>query len=187
MQIFHLHPEAETCAEQYLDGHISKGFIECSQMLSAAAHINGLFSPWKPGPYVLSSPMTQWVAASYDNWFWTLELALALYKEQHHRWGTANKAYNECLHFIVTTNQNAEMAEKLPDGLTSPPLVMPPRYRALNLNVVESYRTYYTFDKGRPNGWKWTNRPEPTWVRDIYDNEERWAKIANWRPERRAA
>lgn len=174
LNLFHVHEDPVECAKAYFDVHVGKILIESCQMLSTAVrhwhklrpgiaredYVNSLYITTHP-----NHPMNVWVRASYENWFWTLEHAIALHEEHQSRFARTHATYGNCLAYLMHESINQLMVQALPYYKTPIPRCMPERYR-VSANVILCYRYYYRYGKDSVFH-RWTYRPEPAWFGDI--------------------
>ena len=143
----------------HVDKHVVKMILETCQMLCTTNHL--VKSNYKP-PYKATHknhPSTIWARTSIDNFKWLCSLGIELCKEYTYRYGKTHK----CENYI----RDMAKDENLPDlpkiSFTTPALAMPDMYKSDN--SVESYRSYYFFEKHHILNWK--KRSEPDWVKEI--------------------
>lgn len=173
LNIFHLHQKPDLCARDYVDVHVRKILIEACQMLSTAVRHAHFQSPSIANVAFVNSlyrathqnhPMNLWVRASYNNWYWTLEHAIALHEEYQSRFSKTNAVYANCLVYLLNDSINKLMAETLPYEFTAIPRCMPDRYK-VSSDPIYCYRLYYKFGKAHVHGW--TYRPRPAWMDEL--------------------
>lgn len=174
MNLFHLHPDPERCAQYYVDSHVGKILIESCQMLSTAicetpGSDDKFDLEYFYKPCYANHPMNRWVRESYDNWYWTLQHALALSREFTYRWFTMHRTHYNCLSALLENDVNQFMFDSLPGRLTQFPLCMPEDYKFYD-DPHWCYRVYYKFGKKHVHGW--TRRDEPEWMEMIPSYEE---------------
>lgn len=146
------------CAVMHADKHVVKMVLETCQIL-CSVHLL-MESSYTP-PYKLTHknhPCNIWARASPENYKWLCELGLELCKEYTFRYGKIHK----CQQYIEAMGVN--VPDSLPDvGWTPPAQAMPDIYRCKD--VIDSYRSYYYFEKFHLLSWK--NRKAPNWVVEI--------------------
>jgi hypothetical protein len=178
MNIFYLHNETQTCAQQHVDKHCVKMILEYAQLLSTAHRVlDGTQSIClsktgrKQTKYILSDqrestlysathvnhPSAIWVRQSVANYIWLSDLLVKLCKEYTHRYGKVHKCERDGL---VKT-----LYEIVPDNIpiksfTEPTPAMPD-YCKVAGDSIKSYRNYYINEKKRMAVWK--TRPTPEW------------------------
>lgn len=152
MNIFVLDKSPEQAAQYHCDKHVVKMPLETAQML-CAVH-------WRYGnepPYALSHPnhpCTLWAGQTVENYRWLVRLGLALCSEYTHRYGKRHGS------------ERVIQLLKLPPlrltarGFTAFAKAMPEQY--ITHDTVESYRTYYQFEKARI--CTWTQRSIPPFM-----------------------
>lgn len=174
LNLFHVHQDPAECARSYFDIHVGKILLEACQMMSTAVrHWHGRNPEIARPDYVNSlylsthqnHPMNVWVRASYENWFWTLEHAIALHEENQSRFSKTHGAFGGCLAYLMHESINQLMVNSLPYAKTPIPRCMPERYR-VSSDAILCYRYYYRYGKD-VRFHRWTFRPEPTWFADI--------------------
>lgn len=175
LNIFHLHPNPEVCAEHYVDIHLGKILIECAQMLSTAVrltpgagdefHLNSFYQATH-----INHPMNVWVRSSYSNWYWTILHAMALSKEYTYRLLKIHGAHGNGLNPLLDDDVNIFMHRNLPYAPTPFPLCIPDHYKFYD-DPHWAYRAYYKFGKSHVH--KWTKRGPPEWM----DQIPRWEEL----------
>lgn len=176
MNIFYLHNDPRTCAQQHVDKHCVKMILEYAQLLSTAHRVlDGTLSTTlsdtgrKRQTYSLADardgvlysathinhPSAVWVRQSSTNYKWLYSLFVELMAEYTHRYGkvhaTDRLAY-----------ELAKLPKNIPQGsFTEPTPAMPDEYK-VNGDSIQSYKNYYLGDKKRMFSWK--NRETPSWV-----------------------
>lgn len=179
LNIFHLHPDPDACARDYVDAHLGKILIECCQMLSTGVHHVDIGVGSDMGTQDLyrsthiNHPMNVWVRSSYENWFWTLLHAFHLSQEYTYRFFKIHASHPNCLNRLMDEDVNAFMKENLPYAQTQFPLCMPDHY-TFYTDPYWCYRTYYKFGKSHVHGW--TRRTPPSWLDDIPSYETLFRK-----------
>ena len=152
MNIFVLHLDPKTAAEQHCDKHVGKMLLETVQMLSTARQRHGLDAPYRE--VHTKHPCTIWAGDSVQNFKWLYQLGLSLDDQFKKRFGKQHKsglALREC----------ADGLDALPDnGLTQRPQAMPVEYK--NDDPVTAYRKYYLAEKARFAKWE-RGVPSPSW------------------------
>lgn len=153
MNIFLLDNDPRVAAAYHCDKHVVKMILESAQLLCAAHHLNNTNAEI---PYKLTHaahPCTKWVAASLNNYLFTLELAKGLLLEYTKRYGKAHK----CAEVI----QWAEIIQPrfITDMPTRPAQAMPDEYK--HPDPVVAYRRYYLHKTSVMDvSYKLGNRPE---------------------------
>jgi hypothetical protein len=159
MNIFFLHWDPRICAMMHVDKHVIKMILETCQLLCTTHHVTE--SKYVP-PYKLTHknhPSTKWVRESQGNYKYLINLGKELCKEYTYRYGKIHK----CQSYIEEMGNNIP---PIPDnGFTTPALAMPNEYKSKD--VVESYRSYYYFEKMDLHSWK--KRDIPDWITEIRD------------------
>jgi hypothetical protein len=141
----------------HVDKHVVKMILETCQLLCTTHHITE--STYIP-PYKMTHknhPSTKWVRESQGNYNYLINLGKELCKEYTYRYGKIHK----CQSYIEEMGDNIP---PIPDyGFTSPAQAMPDQYKSKD--AVESYRSYYYFEKIELHSWK--KRDVPDWIIEI--------------------
>lgn len=153
MNIFILDKDIEKCAQYHCDRHVVKMILESVQMLCTALNKKGFTTPYKSThskhPYVL------WVEASFANFLWLKNLALALNREYRFRF---QREVDHKSIFVLNDISNFLYDDA---GLTEFAQAMPDQYRVPG-DAVIAYRQFYFGEKMKFA--KWTRRNIPEWV-----------------------
>ena len=103
----------------------------------------------------MNHPCVRWVEASYDNFLWLNELALALNREAQYRYDKAHDhASVKVLKAIMDHRFEAH-------GLTGFAQAMPDQYKDAD-DPVSAYRAFYSNEKTFAT---WRKRDVPDWYR----------------------
>jgi hypothetical protein len=155
MNIFVLDTNIETCARYHCDKHVVKMILESVQMLCTALNKKGFITPYKSTHQ--KHPCVLWVEASYDNFTWLKDLALALNDEYRFRFEkqTDHKSIG------VLAEISGYRYESR--GITEFAQAMPDKYKVPG-SAVEAYRKFYLGEKLRFA--RWTKRSVPAWARN---------------------
>ena len=153
MNIFVLDTNIETCARYHCDKHVVKMILESVQMLCTALNKKGFKTPYKSTHQ--KHPCVLWVEASYDNFTWLKDLALALNEEYRFRFDkqTDHKSIG------VLDEISAYRYESR--GITEFAQAMPNEYKVAGA-AVEAYRKFYLGEK--LHFARWTKRSIPLWA-----------------------
>ena len=182
MNIFYLHNETQTCAQQHVDKHCVKMILEYAQLLSTAHRVLdgtqsiGLSATGrKQTRYVLSDsresilyiathlnhPSAVWVRQSAYNYMWLSNLLKELCKEYTYRYGKVHKCERDGL--------VDRLWQTIPDNIphcnfTEPTPAMPNEVKIAG-DSVASYRNYYISNKQHLASWKGkvNSRNVPEW------------------------
>jgi hypothetical protein len=200
MNIFYLHDDPKTCAEEHLDKHVVKMILEYAQLLSTAHRmLDGR-------PYVdstsgrkikrwrletegaekllfkashINHPSAIWARKNYSNYYWLGQLLIELCAEYTHRYGKVHSVEQSGLaHFLATYEP-----KNMPIGPFTEPTPAMPEYCKVPTHVKEdyivdqldsiaSYRKYYIEEK--KDFAVWTNRNVPQWFKEFY-TDKGWA------------
>ena len=180
MNIFYIHADPATCAQQHVDKHVVKMILEYAQLLSTAHRVldgNQSVGLSKTGRkqtrYVLSDdrdsvlysathlnhPSAKWARHSACNYRWLFKLWIELMREYNYRYGKIHAS--ACLiPFLKEPPKNIQE-----NGFSAPWRAMPEEYkfdRSEPDYTVKSYRAYYLGAKTQM--LKWKNRETPEWV-----------------------
>ena len=180
MNIFYIHEDPTTCAQQHVDKHVVKMILEYAQLLSTAhrvldgtEYIGKSKSGRKAKRYLLpddreqhlylashfNHPSGKWVRHSLSNYQWLFKLWIELMREYHYRYGKVHTSMRLASHLrFPPTN--------IPQNEFSPPWrAMPDQYkidRSVTDYTIKSYRAYY--NGAKTHMFKWKNRPVPEWI-----------------------
>jgi hypothetical protein len=176
MNIFYLHNDQRTCAQEHVDKHCVKMILEYAQLLSTAHRVldGTLFEGYsktgrKQKRYVLSDerepilytathinhPSAIWARQSLVNYHWLFKMFIELMREYHYRYGKIHSCMRLVTHLRFPPT-------KIPLGeFTEPTPAMPEQYRVAG-DSIQSYKNYYFGDKSHM--FKWKNRPTPSWI-----------------------
>ena len=155
MNIFAVHEDPKTSAQQLCDKHVVKMILESAQML-CSAYPNG-DAPYKRAFY--NHPCTIWARESQENYEWLLNHAYAMCQEYTRRYGKVHKS----IHAIEWCGKNQAKLELPRKGLTKFAQAMPEQYK--NDCSIKAYRAYYNGDKARFATWK--KRDTPEWFQPV--------------------
>ena len=176
MNIFYLHEDPTTCAQQHVDKHVVKMILEYAQLLSTAHRlIDGVEtvglsnSGRKAKRWVLpderdamlykashiNHPSAKWCRHTLANYQFLFKLWVELMREYHYRYGKIH-ASMRLLKYLKTPPTN------IPSGEFSAPWrAMPDEYK-VDGDTIQSYRNYYLGAK--TSMFKWKNRETPSWI-----------------------
>lgn len=176
MNIFYLHNDPVTCAQQHVDKHVVKMILEYAQLLSTAHRVlDGTQSVGvsktgrKQTRYVLSDsresvlysathinhPSAIWVRKSDSNYRWLFSLYQALMDEYTYRYGKVHKC--SALERTLASPPTNIVSGKF----TEPTPAMPEDF-IVSGDSIKSYMNYYNGSKQRMFSWKM--REVPQWV-----------------------
>lgn len=164
MNIFWLDDNLEKCAEYHNSRHVVKQVLEYAQLLSTAHHVlDGDESPIKDRIYKQTHknhPCAVWVRESKWNYVQTFDLLLCLCREYTYRYGKVHKVQRELISTLSYLPNNIPSTDKV----TSKPVCMLDECKIYVdgvIDVVASYRNYYSVSKSHLAAWK--NRNVPEW------------------------
>lgn len=178
MNIFYLHNDPKTCAQQHVDKHVVKMILEYAQLLSTAHRIlDGTLSTRlsksgrKQKYYSLSDnrdnvlysathanhPSARWARHGEQNYRWLFSLWCELLDEYTYRYGKTH-ASSRLMSELCRPPKNIKMDERF----TEPTPAMPDDYK-VDGNSVKSYRNYYVGAKS--NMFSWKKREKPDWIK----------------------
>jgi len=153
MNIFVLDRDIDTCARYHCDQHVIKMILESVQLLCTALNKKGFKTPYRSTH--VKHPCVLWVEASYDNFCWLSDLALALNREYRFRFD------RETDHKSIAVLHEIKDHRFESKGLTPFAQAMPEEYKVVD-DAVKAYRQYYI---GEKLGFAtWTQRPVPDWI-----------------------
>lgn len=180
MNIFYVHEDPATCAQQHVDKHVVKMILEYAQLLSTAHRIlDGVEtqgfskSGRKAKRWVISDeredvlykashinhPSAKWCRHTSANYQFLFKLWIELMREYHYRYGKIHSAMR-LAKFLKNAPTN------IPSGEFSAPWrAMPDEYKVDRSEpdyTVKSYRAYY--NGAKTSMFKWKNRPTPEWI-----------------------
>lgn len=177
MNIFYLHNDPKTCAQQHVDKHVVKMILEYAQLLSTAHRVlDGVISTRlsksgrKQKHYSLGDsrdaalysathinhPSAKWARHAEQNYRWLFNLWCELLDEYTYRYGKQH-ASSRLLSFLSAPPKNIDMHERF-----SPPWRAMPDEFKVDGDTLQSYRNYYNGAKS--NMFSWKNRPTPEWI-----------------------
>lgn len=152
MNIFVLDQDITRCAQYHCDRHVTKMILESVQMLCTALHSKGYETPYKPTHS--KHPCVHWVAQSFDNFKWLVELSDALNSEYRFRYDRHRD------HASIAALDQIRDLEFESRGLTQFAQAMPDEYKVPG-DAVSAYRQFYHGEKA--SFATWTRRREPDW------------------------
>lgn len=153
MNIFVLDTGIETCARYHCDKHVVKMILESVQILCTALNSKGFNTPYRSTHE--KHPCVLWAGASYDNFCWLKNLAIALNDEYRFRYQRDND------HKSISVLSAIEHCKFESHGLTEFAQAMPDSYKVPG-DAVNAYRSFYL---GEKIGFaKWSKREVPYWV-----------------------
>ena len=181
MNIFYVHSDPVTCAQQHVDKHVVKMILEYAQLLSTAHRVldgtesmilssNGRrkksWSLPDSRESVLYSathinhPSAKWARHSLANYQHLFKLWIELMREYHYRYGKIHASMRLAKHL-----KNPPTNISTTESFSAPWRAMPDEYkfdRTVPDYTVKSYRAYYLGAK--TSMLKWKNRPTPDWA-----------------------
>ena len=178
MNIFYLHNDTVTCAEQHVDKHVVKMILEYAQLLSTAHRIlDGTELPaltatgrkkkvWKlpdDRDSVLytathaNHPSAIWVRQSDKNYDWLYDMFQSLLSEYTYRYGKIHACSR-------LENALGRLPNNIPQGPFTEPTPAMPDYCKVAGDSIKSYRNYYINEKKRMAQWR--SRSIPEWFTD---------------------
>ena len=148
MNIFHLHKDPKICAEYHCDKHVVKMILETAQMLSTAYRKKFIFSSTESAgelykPAFPKHPMTIWVGASGDNFFWTIQLLDQLLYQYTLRY----KKVHSTIKISNLFHKTYTLWHDWKTEFTTPPQCMPDEYK--HKDYITAYKQYYVGEKKR--------------------------------------
>lgn len=181
MNIFYVHSDPKTCAQQHVDKHCVKMILEYAQLLSTAHRfLDGTLSVGtsatgrKKTSYTLpdhrdavlysathiNHPSAKWARHGEQNYRWLFNLWCELLTEYTYRYGKQH-ASTRLMSALARPPKNIKMDEPF----SAPWRAMPDEYkfdRSEPDYTVKSYRAYILGAKSQM--LKWKNRETPDWV-----------------------
>ena len=181
MNIFYVHSDPKTCAQQHVDKHCVKMILEYAQLLSTAHRfLDGTLSVGtsasgrKKTSYTLpdhrdgvlysathiNHPSAKWARHGEQNYRWLFTLWCELLTEYTYRYGKQH-ASTRLMSALARPPKNIKMDEPF----SAPWRAMPDEYkfdRSEPDYTVKSYRAYILGAKSQM--LKWKNRQTPDWV-----------------------
>lgn len=181
MNIFYLHNDPKTCAQQHVDKHVVKMIVEYAQLLSTAHRIlDGTLSTRlsksgrKQKHYSLDDdrdsvlysathanhPSAKWTRHGEANYQWLYSLWCELLKEYTFRYGKQH-ATSRLVDALAQSPNNIDKQVEF----CAPWRAMPEEFKFSRNEedyTVKSYRAYYNGAKSHM--FKWKNRQQPEWA-----------------------
>ena len=157
MNIFILDKDITKCAQYHCDQHVVKMILESVQILCTALNKKGFTTPYKSTH--VKHPCVLWTEASYENFIWLKNLALALNVEYQYRYEKSTD------HKSISILDEISGYKYDNTGLTEFAQAMPDKYKVPG-NAVKAYRQFYLGDKLKFA--RWTRRPVPGWAKLEY-------------------
>jgi hypothetical protein len=181
VNIFYVHEDTKTCAQQHVDKHVVKMILEYAQLMSTAHRVidgvetQGLTDGGRRiKRWVLpdereqilykashiNHPSAKWTRHSIHNYQWLFGLWIELMREYHYRYGKIHSSMR-LAKFLKNSPTNISTNE----GFSAPWRAMPEEYKVDRSDpdyTVKSYRAYY--NGAKTSMFKWKNRPTPDWV-----------------------
>lgn len=163
MNIYRLDDDAKLAARYHNDRHVSKGILECAQILGAAresrGHDAGIPLALLRGTHI-GHPCVLWCSHSPGAYEWTYALLQALCEEYRARFATHN--------VLEQTGHVAALAAPVaadPAATMQPaPQCMPVYCR--HASPVQAYRNYYYSEKRHLALWS-PPAGKPLWWEDM--------------------
>jgi hypothetical protein len=153
MNIFILDENIERCARYHCDQHVVKMILESAQLLCTALNKKGFETPYRSTH--VNHPCVLWTEASYANFRYLSQLAIALNREYRYRY----KAGED--HKSLAVIQHIQHIEYEDNGLTEFAQAMPEEYKVPG-DAIAAYRNFYLGEK--LSFATWTRRRKPHWI-----------------------
>lgn len=174
MNIFYLHANPKTCAEQHVDKHCVKMILEYAQLLSTAHRVlDGTLNSghsesgrrkkcWTLSDFResllysathINHPSAVWVRQSRDNYLYLWHLFVELCREYTYRYERTH-ATERLVETLANVPHNIGKAD-----FTEPTPAMPDHCKVVG-DSIKSYRNYYIQEKSRMANWKKRNVPD---------------------------
>ena len=154
MNIFILDNDIERNARFHCDQHVVKMILESAQLLCTALNKKGYETPYRSTH--VHHPCVHWTEASYSNFQYLSNLALALNREYRYRY----KAEED--HKSVAVIREIQHMEFEDIGLTEFAQAMPEVHKVAG-DAVAAYRKFYNAEKLKFATW--TRRRKPHWIK----------------------
>ena len=162
MQLFILDEIPERAAGMLCDCHLRKMCMETAQILSSVLYRRGRAVPEQlPKPYNPSHPVILAIDTP-EKICWVIRYNLSLHREYFRRFGKRHAYYSFCRIYrkqfcctaIPLRKDDLTFARDFKDIEISEP------------DIVLAYREYYRYKKKKLRNWKYTNAPEPDWIKE---------------------
>ena len=155
MNVFYLHEDPFTAAEQLCDQHVLKMGIESAQMLSTAHWLTGKEAPYKKAH--INHPSTIWTRSSINHYDWLVNHAKGIFNEYNKRYGKTHKTET----VLAWLDENRPQLPN--EGFVPPPQCMPEEYK--NSDTIKAYRDFYLYDKVMIKGLNYNRSATvPDWL-----------------------
>lgn len=179
MNIFYIHSNPITCAEQHCDKHVVKMCTEYAQLLSTAHrvvdgelwfgrttkgrkiqryfHPDGVMNEALYKASHVNHPSNVWVRQNADNYNWLYELWCALCEEYTYRYGKQHESFRKLEYYLLLPPMKIAKGE-----FTQPtPAMKAYPHCIVEGNSIKSYRNFYWEDKREFATW--SKRDKPDW------------------------
>ena len=183
MNIFALSDNVEEIAIWQVDKHCVKMPLESAMMLSSAHRfLDGTQTIVKSktgrnvkkyllnderetilyGVSHLNHPCSKWSYETSENYKWHYNLLISMLKEYTYRYGK-NHACEKLLPYLKNLPKNIKIADRTPFATAMPDECKVPG------DSIQSYRNYYSMNKGHLWSWKGkiNSRPVPQWLTEM--------------------
>lgn len=157
MQLFILDRCPVHSAMYLADVHVIKMCLETAQILSSVMAIKGLPQiEGAPKAYNTRHPVIRAINTQ-EKINWVLHHNLALHIEFIYRFHKQHKYYKLARNYMNTLSTMEQVTKQVsPEGLAR-----------TKEDIVEAHRDYYKFKKSVIKRWKYTNREEPDWLKEV--------------------
>lgn len=164
MQLFILDRCPVHSAMYLADVHVIKMCLETAQILSSIMAIKGLpLFEGAPKPYNTRHPVIKAIDTQ-AKLNWVLNHNIALQAEFIYRFHKQHKYFKLFGNYIETLSVLEQVAKQAsPEGLARDFK----DFTTTKEDIVEAHRDYYKFKKSIIKRWKYTNREEPDWLKEV--------------------
>lgn len=162
MQLFILDEIPERAAGMLCDSHLRKMCMETAQILSSVLYRRGRAVPEQlPKPYNPSHPVILAVDTP-EKICWVIRYNLSLHREYFRRFGKRHAYYSFCRIYRKLFSCTAI-------SLRKEDLTFARDFKDIEIrepDIIQAYREYYRYKKKKLRSWKYTNAPEPDWIKE---------------------
>lgn len=174
MQLFVLDKNPSNAVEYLADTHVIKMCLETAQILSTITAIKGIpLHPDMPKPYNVNHPVIKAIDTP-EKLNWVLVYNIMLQCEYTYRFHKDHK-YANIVDMYMDTLYDYDVDPDITEYDFSK------NFKGFTVNntyVVGAYRDYYKFKKSQIKNWKYTNREEPWWLKDVKKTYEICANVS---------
>ena len=164
MQLFVLDYNPEDAVKSLSDIHLRKMCLETAQILSSIMVNKGVPTCFNmPKPFNLKHPVIKAINTS-KKINWLLEYNHKLHDEYLYRFGKSHS-----YHSLVDLYKS-KLLKHISEKTEKSDLDFAKDFKDVEIldeDIVEAYRKYYKYKKSIIKQWKYTNREEPTWLKEM--------------------